>query len=311
MSLIEQSIKDYEALGVPTVEAQELAFEKYRSAGKLTPEMEEAIKLGDSNMMGVSLDPTYKTAQIEALNKLKEIGSNGGMTLSDQASYEKMQGNLGAEERGRREAILADTRSKGQMGSGLELAAQLMNQQDSARRAHEGGLNIQAEAQKRALDAIMQSGELGGKIRGQEFGEKSKVAEAQDMIAKWNAENSQAVRGRNTGLRNSAQEFNLKNDQRVLDSNVDLSNQQQQHNKALAQQQFQNQMSLQAGKANSRSNQATNLNNAANATQAAWTKAGQGVAQAGSAYAQGQRDDQRWKEEQDLEKYKADRGYHE
>jgi len=282
----EKSIADLEAIGVPSIEAQQIVSEKYRSAGMMTPELEEAVKLGDSNYGGISTDPRYKEAQLKALDELQGISDSGGYNLSDKAGLEKTLGDINADERGHREAILADARSKGQVGSGSELVAQLMNQQAAADRAHSSGLSVAAEAQKRALDSILQRGNMAGSLRSQDYGEQEKAAAAADAIAKWNAQNTQSVRGANVDRGNNAQQYNLSNNQRIMDANTGLSNSDQQYNKGLFQQQFQNKLNVGSAKANARAGQATNTLAAGNAAANTWAKAGQGIGQVASAYGQ-------------------------
>jgi len=280
----EQSVRDYEAMGIPTIEAQKIASEKYRSAGNLDPQLEDAVTLGDSNYGGISTDPRYKEAQLKALDELQGISDGGGYNLSDKAKLEKTLGDINADERGAREAILADSRSKGQMGSGSELVAQLMNQQAAAERSHSTGLNVAAEAQKRALDAIMQRGSMAGSLRSQDYGEQEKAAQARDAIAKWNAQNTQSVRGSNVDRGNNAQQYNLANNQRIMDANTSLGNNDQQYNKGLYQKQFDNTLALNSGKANARSGQANNAISAGQAAANTYQKMGQGVGQVAMAY---------------------------
>jgi len=282
----EKSVSDLEAIGVPSIEAQQIVSEKYRSAGMMTPELEEAVKLGDSNYGGISTDPRYKEAQLKALDELQGISDSGGYNLSDKAGLEKTIGDINADERGHREAILADARSKGQVGSGSELVAQLMNQQSAADRAHSSGLSVASEAQKRALDAIMQRGSMAGSLRTQDYGEQEKAAAAKDAIAKWNAQNSQSVRGANVDRGNTAQQYNLTNNQRIMDANTETANNDQRYNKGLFQQQFQNNLNVNQAKANARAGQASNALAAGNAAANTWAKAGQGVGQVITAYGQ-------------------------
>lgn len=306
--LINQSVADFEAMGIPTVEAQQLALERYRSAGNLDPTLEDAVKLGDSNYGGISTDPKYKQAQLDALDSLSGIEKSGGLNLTDRANLEKILGNINADERGSREAILADSRSKGSMGSGSELVAQLMNQQDASTKAHSQGLSIAAQAQQRALDAIAKKGSLGGDIRGQEFDEQAKAAAAQDAISKWNAQNTQTTRSGNVNRLNSAQEYNVKNNQRIMDSNADLANKEQIHNKDLYQQYFNNQMDLNKAKSNVRTGAAQNFNTNAQRTADMWNGIGSGVSQTAGSIGnanyrsdQSEKDDARYNQNMDLE----------
>lgn len=283
--LIEQTIKDYEAIGVPSEEARRIALQRYQSQGDYNPEADVAQQLGESNMVGISTDPAVREAQMRALNSLQDIGSNGGMLLSDRAGYENMQSDLAQTERGRREAILQDAQQRGGYGSGTALAAQLMNQQGSAQRAQQAGLQIQAEAQKRALDALAQGGALATNLQGNDFNQKAQVAKAQDEIAKWNAQNSQAVRSSNVGARNQAAQYNLTNRQNLANSNVDLTNKEETYNKGLGRQVFEDQMALTQGKANARANQASNIQKQADATANMWGGIGSSVAQAAGTVA--------------------------
>lgn len=282
----EQSVRDYEAIGIPSAEAEQIVLEKYKSAGQWTPELEQAVKLGDSSMLGISTDPVYTAAAKKALLDLQNLGDQGGMTLQDQANLEKNLGNISAEERGHRQAILQNAAQRGGYGSGAALAAQLANQQDASQRAHQIGLDVNAQAQQRALQAIQAAGQLGTNLQNQEFNEKAKVSEAQDAIARWNAQNLQGVYGRNTGYGNQAQQYNLNAAQNLMNANTDIGNNQETYNKKLIEQNFNNQLALNKAKADARSGQATNFNMNANQTAQNWGNIGSAFAQAGGAVGQ-------------------------
>jgi hypothetical protein len=282
----EASVRDYEAIGIPSVEAQQIVMEEYKSAGMWTPELEEAVVLGQSEMGNVSTDPRLKEAEMRALSKLEETGTAGGMTLSNRANYEKTMGDINAEERGSREAILQNAQEQGGYGSGTSLAAQLMNQQNASARAQQAGLTMAGDAEERALEAIIGAGNLGSKMRGEDFDEQSKVAAAKDEIARWNAANSQDVRQRNAGNVNQAARENISNNQNLMNSNVDQRNKQQIYNKELLQTNFNNKMQLTAGKANARAGQATNAIQGGKDAAAMWGGIGSAVAQGATAYGQ-------------------------
>ena len=176
-------------------------------------------------MGDVSTDPRLKAAQMGALSSLQDISSSGGLTTMDKAKIEAVTSRFGQEARGAREAILQRQAEMGRTGSGMELAAQLQNQQDSATRASQEGLDIAALAEQRALDAISQGGELSGQIRGQEFGEKSAIAEAKDAMDKFNLEHLRSNEEANVGRRSAADAANLSERQRVADTNVEIAGQ--------------------------------------------------------------------------------------
>jgi len=285
LELINESIKDLEALGIPTAEAQRIALEEYKSSGDYTPEIEQAVLQGDSAYSDIDVDPTYKSAQLAALDDLKRISDEGGLTGTDLSNMEQIQGNIDADERGAREAIASNLKSQGAYGSGLQLAQQLQNQQDAATRSHSAGLQVAGGAQDRALQALQARGSLAGDVRGQEFGEQGTVAGASDAIARFNAANRQDVQSRNVGSRNVAQERNLSNAQSIGNANVDTRNQQEIYNKELLGKEYQDKLAMEQTKANLRSGQATQIAQGGRDNAAMWGKIGQGVGQVGSGVA--------------------------
>lgn len=233
---------EYANIVTPSVESQQLYLEELQKQGLLTPEMEQAILQGDSSFSNISTDPRLKQAQLSALSQLQEIGDSGGMNLQDKANLENLKSSLAQSERGSREAITQNMAQRGMAGSGMELASQLMNQQSSAQKASQQGLDIAAQAQQRALEAIMNAGTLGGNMRSQDYNEQAQAAAAQDAINKFNTANQQQVQTNNVQARNNAQASNLASSQEIANANVATRNQQQQYNKELLQKQFDNQI---------------------------------------------------------------------
>lgn len=301
------SVADLTAIGIPPIEAQQMVAEEYKSQGQWTPELEQAVKLGDTAMGGITTDPTYKQSQLKALGQLQQIGDSGGMTLEDRSNLERIEGGINAKQRGAREAILQDAQQRGGYGSGTALAAQLMAQQGGAEEAHRAGLDTAASAQKRALEAIKGGGDLGTNLRTQEFGEQAKIAAAKDANAQWNAANSQDVAQRNAAAKNAAAQYNLGNSQNLSNANVDMRNKAQLYNKGLYQQQFQNQEDLAKAKAAARSGQAQNALSAGNAAAQTWANMGSGVSQAATAAGQYQNDAANRKANQAVQDQKDER----
>lgn len=236
--------QQYEGIKIPDIKEQELNLSlpelKY-----LQEYMESAQNLGPSEMQSISTDPRLMQAQLNALQSLTQIGESGGMTDIEKSQLNAIRRNVAQEDKARQESILQNMAQRGLGGSGVELAARLSSSQASADRASQESDRQAAIAQQRALEAIAQSGTLGGQMRGQEFGEKSAIAQAKDAIARFNLQNSQEIGRRNIERENAMQAAK----QSMLEAQNAIKNQQQQHNKGLLQQQFGNQMSLAAGKA--------------------------------------------------------------
>jgi hypothetical protein len=164
-----------------------------------------------TEMDNVSTDPRLKEQQMASLSALKELADGGGMTAADKANLSRVQNQAAQADKGRRDAIMMGMGRRGMGGSGMELLAQLDSSQAATDRQSEEGLNIAGMAQDRALQALMQGGSLAGNIRGQDFGEQSRVAEARDAIAKFNAQNANSNSQFNAGQTQQNNQFNTGN----------------------------------------------------------------------------------------------------
>lgn len=173
------------------------------------PEFEEFIDqtLDGTAYDNISVDPRYKEAQLASLDRLDQIGSSGGMLLEDKANLNRALGDANRQEQATRSRVLEGMRRRGTAGGGAEAQMLLAAQQGSANRAADAGLQTAATAQRRALDAILQRGRLAGDVRGQEFGEQARVADARDELARFNA----AARERGMIARNQLQQLQYGN----------------------------------------------------------------------------------------------------
>jgi len=277
-----EALKQWMDLNVPDPEDQKLYLQQLKSQGILTPELEQNILQNESEMKGIALDPKLREAQMSALSELQDIGQSGGMRLSDKAALEGMMGDINADITGREQALRSEMARRGMAGSGMELAQRQMAQQAAAQRAHMGGLTQAGMAQDRALQALMQAGQMGGNIRQQDFGEQAQIAAAQDAINRFNTANQIGTQQRNVGSRNYAQERNLDEAQRIADANVGIGNSQQQYNKELLQQEFANKAAKAAGVAGQYNKEAAQQATAGDAARNRWSNIGGGLGRIGA-----------------------------
>lgn len=236
--------------------AQDLSYQIQQlvEQGVITPEDAQAALSGRSELDNVSTDPKLREAQLAALSGLQDV-SNGGLTDSDRASLSQISTDEATKSKGQRDAILQNAQSRGMGGSGLELMAQLQNEQDSASRKSARDTSVAGMAQQRALQALMDQGQLGGQIQAQDFNQQTQKANANDAISKFNAQNQQAANMANTQARNVAQASNLENKQSIANQNAALSTQQNKQKADVAQQVFNNSVAKAGG-----SQGATNFN---------------------------------------------------
>ncbi len=147
-------------------------------------------QLGPTAFSEIKTDPRYADAQNHALDQLLSMEQGGGYTLADKAALNKIQNETAGRETANRAGILENMQARGVASSGATLASELAGEQGAANRASQAGTDTAAQAQARYFNAIMGRGQLGGQIRTQDYGEKSKEAAAKDLISRYNADQS-------------------------------------------------------------------------------------------------------------------------
>jgi hypothetical protein len=266
----------------PSVADLQIALERHRSAGTLTPELEQFIGQEATKMNQVSTDPRLKDAQMASLGKLAQLGETG-ITSEDRLALGDVRRDVAREDQARQQSILQNMQSRGAGGSGAELAASLASSQAAAERSSQEGMQQSAMAQKRALEAIMQRGSMAGEMRGQDFQEQSAKAQAADAIARFNAQNRQSVAGANVNRGNRASEMNLGNAQDLMNRNTDLSNKEQAYNKELLVDDYNRKMDKARTIANIKLGQAKASDANAARTRQRWSDVGSGAGQAAAS----------------------------
>jgi hypothetical protein len=241
-----ENFRQWLAINIPDPNQQRLALEQYVDQGDLSPAFQQAIAQDPSSFEKIVKDQQYKRAQNAALEQLQQIGQ-GGLRLEDKAALNEAMLAEQARKRGEMQAISANAAQRGIANSGIDIASQIAAQSASQDRAANNSLNVAAQAQNRALDAIMKSGSLATDLAGQDFDQQARIAQAQDAINAFNTQNLRNVNAANVDIANNAQQYNLSKDQNLANANVDLRNKQQEYNKQLAQQYYNNQIAKQAG----------------------------------------------------------------
>lgn len=241
---------------VPLPVLKEYYPELYKQVVQMNPELETAVTLGPSSMEGVSTDPALKQAQLKALQKLQGISDAGGMDAQFLADQARLETDVNANLQAQQGAIMQNLATRGMSGGGNELVARQMAVQQAANRQAQAGMDLKAQAERRALEALMGSGQMAGQMQAQDFGQQSQIAQAKDAIDRFNAQNQQQIIGNNTNIKNNAQLFNANNAQNIANQNVGTRNDAQLRNNNLSQQNFNNQMAKATGVANQHSNMA-------------------------------------------------------
>lgn len=257
---------------VKAPDLQNITPEQYKWLQDYQPELLGELQQSEysdinSEFDNVSSDPRLKDAQMSALRSMQDVANNGGMNAEDKANLARIQSEASQADRGRRDAIMQNMQARGMGGAGTELLAQLQSSQAATDRQAQQGLDVAGMAQRRALEAMMNQGNMAGNIRGQDFGEASQKASAADAIAKFNASNSLANQQFNIGndinkqqtnmqAVNQGNQFNIQGKQGVASANVDNTNKAQVQNNDVKQQGFGNDMAIKGAQSGALQNQA-------------------------------------------------------
>lgn len=258
-----------EAIGIPSIEAQEIALKNPEYAGDLIAET-----LGPSALKDIKLDPRLKSAQMDALRSLQERGKVG-LTAEDLAQREEILRQSAAQNQAAQQGILQSMAERGTLDSGSSLIAQLqaMSQADSRRQSEQ----LMSQMQSAQREALKSAANLSAGMEQAEYGRQSNLASAEDRIASFNQQQRMAAQERNLGTRQT--QYNI---------DADLRNQEQMHNKALLQQDYQNRMAKAKTMAGIESNMgqasADRYNAIGQAEASKWSSMGKGVSDAAGAY---------------------------
>src|SRR5665213_2783896 len=246
----QQALQSYLDLNVPDPAQQQIILQKYASTGQLDPQMEQAVTAQATQLANMQVDPQGRSAEVQALQEMSKVASSGGLDAQAQQQQAQATQAANANEAGQVGAITQAANARGTGGSGAQLAAELQGSQTDANTAAASGMSAAASAQQRALQAMTSSAQMGSNLNSADYTQAANKAAAQDAINKFNTQNSQSVNNANTVANNQAQAQNLANTQNLANANVDTSNKQEVANKALVQQQFNNEMAKANGEAN-------------------------------------------------------------
>lgn len=252
------ALAQFANIQVPSIEDQRLNLSRFQSAGELSPEMLQTIASGPSAYENISVDPRLRANQIAALEQVAKLAS-GGMNEADMAAFELARRNSAAEAQAKEGQIIQNLQSRGQGGSGAELIARLQSQESAADRLQQADLEQAKAMQNARLAALSNQANLAGSIRSADYSQATDLAKAKDIINQFNINNARDVQASNVAARNAANAANLASRQKLAEANVNLANLEQEKNKALLQQQFENQYRKAGGSANIYQNQANAL----------------------------------------------------
>jgi hypothetical protein len=218
-----KAVQALQDVGLPPDLSHAIILEKFKSAGVLTPQLEQDLGHVTSKFAEFKEDQNLKNVQTDALSALSQRAKTG-LSAEDQSNLNQIRTKALSDAEGQKQAVVQQMAARGMGGSGNELVAQLAAGQNAANQEASQGLNIAAQAQRAALDAIQQRASMASAMRGQDLQTAQATGNAADIMAKFNQENSMGRQTRNVGTQNQAQQYNLTQAQNIGNMNTDANN---------------------------------------------------------------------------------------
>ena len=231
------------AQSIPLPELKEYYPEQYAQVVRMNPDFENTVTLGQSEMGSITTDPRLKQAQMSALSKMQNISDAGGRDAQFLADSNRVQSDINTNLKGNQDAIMQNLATRGMSGGMSEMVNRQMATQGAANRQAQMDMDLNAQAQQRALSALMNGGQMAGQMESQSFNQQAQKAQATDAISRFNAANKQQVMGSNTDRANDAQLWNATGAQSTADKNVGGKNDAFKYNNSLKQDNFNNELS--------------------------------------------------------------------
>ena len=260
--LMRDNIARLEAIGIPTIEAQQIALQSPELVGLL-----EAEALGPSRLEQVEMDPRLQAAQMAALEGITGVAEAGGLDAQSRLNIEQGLGRVAGAEQARLQQLREDPT----LGQGQRLALQAQAVQGAGQSGKDIALQTAAQAQQARMAALGQQGSMASQMSQQQLALAGQKASAADAIAQFNAQNRQGVSAQNLAQRQS-----------IANQQAATKNQQEMYNKGLIQQQFQNQMAKATGVTGAQSSLAQQMQQQAAAAQGAQQALVGGLIKAGA-----------------------------
>lgn len=280
----QRALEAIQAVGAPPDVAKEIYLEEFQQAGVLTPEVEQQIEMGASQVAQIKENEELKNAQMQALSALGER-ARGGLTPEDRAALAEARERIEQDTQARQASIMQNMQARGMAGSGAELAARLAGSQAASERGADFGRDLGAQSAARALEAARQYGTFAGTMQADEFQRARTRAEAEDELAEFNIRNAISRQKRNIDRRTQANVMNLQRQQAVADMNVRQANQELQRQRAAQQWMYQQRAQQARDLAGAQQNRAGQYQQQAKQTQQMWSGIGSGLSQAASGIA--------------------------
>lgn len=209
----------------PQFDPNTLSPEQYAVAAKYVPEMAAYIEEAKPTIIQETQDMVQgKNAQRDALERLSGISKSTDVDPQMQALANASSRKAQTEAQVRQASILQDAERRGGSNNGVTLAAQLSGSADAMDRLANTQNQNAGNAYQQRLQALAQSGELGGQMRQQDAALQGKNADIINSFNQRNSQNRQAYANQNANMLNDASRLNTGVLNQTNNANTDIRN---------------------------------------------------------------------------------------
>lgn len=258
---LRQAQAAFGSIQTPTQEQLTLPeLQKYVQAGLMTPAEAQAVLQGKNAYEDINTDSRPVEAEMSALSKMQDIADAGGLDDQAKAALAEAKNQSQITTQGQRGSIIDQMAARGIPTSLMSEAMQAAAAGQDAQTESLVGAKAAGDAEQRALQALSESGTLGGQIHGQQYNEAANKAAAANAIQQWNAGTQTNTNVSNAANKQAANAYNAGTAQDVANKNTTTSNERTAYNTNVPQQVFNNAITKatgQSGVAAKQADQAT------------------------------------------------------
>lgn len=228
-------------------------------SGKITPAQAQAAIQEASAYSNINVNPQTVEDQQAAINQLKQVATQGGMTAIDKAQLNDIQQQLANQNSAQQQAIQTAAAQQGLGTAGSTLAQKMLASQGNSTAQANAGANIAANAQQRALQAMQNYGSAAGNLNTQQYTQQKNAADATNAINQFNAQNRQAANIQYGANQQAANTANVNNQNTINANNTGIANVQARMPYEAAQSNFTNNLNRNVATSNALNKQGTAL----------------------------------------------------
>lgn len=263
---LQQALAAYNNVNIPTAEQSRVGELPMQTVqGTVTPEDIQVTDQGPTDYTNISLDPTTRAAQMQALQQYIDIANAGGLDAESKLALQQIIDATNAQSRGAQGAIMNEAQAMGQGGGDFALTQRAIAAQAASNNAANQGMQAAALAEENKRNALNAMANIGGGINAADFAQAAEKARATDAINAANVAARNQAAGQDVANKIQTGEFNVNTAQGVNAANTAAGQNKVYYNASLPQQRFNNELAKASGIAGVNTNQATAAQNAANA----------------------------------------------